>query len=117
MPTLELSIDELKEVSDALHQKIAHFNLQAQTLGCTQAGLDWIKQYEEDVNKIIEKVNVAMRVDISLTYNQSKSRWDWGIGANGPPEWRTGLKDLEDTKKWLRNEKFLNPFIVFSVIE
>lgn len=117
MPSLELDIDQLREIKEVLEFRVAAYRRQARDTGCTKDGLDWIERYAKKVEEINKKIAKAMRVDISIKFNSDYNRYDWAYGMTGYPEWRVGLKDLEDTKKWLKNEKLMNPYIVFTVMD
>jgi hypothetical protein len=110
MSTLEVNIDQLKIIKEALEFREAYYRLQANE--CTKGGIEWINNFSLSVKQILEKVNKCMIRFIRIKYNATKGRYDWMLEED-LPEWRMGLRDLEETKSWLKNEKFINPNIVF----
>lgn len=116
MPTLELTIEQLRDVQEALEFREMQYRFQARATGCTKEGLEWIERYARNIKKITDKIKDEMRLEVIITHNSTSNRYDWSYGGQSYPEWRMGLKSLEETKSWLKNEKLMNPYLVFREV-
>ena len=116
MQAFEFTTDEIKTIIEALEYRVTAYKLQHTNcvpLGVDRSGgEDWIKRYAVGVKKITNKLERGLEVTIHIRYNEESARYDWAIENEG---YRIGLKDLDETMKWLKNEKLQNPFITFVV--
>jgi ABC-type Fe3+-hydroxamate transport system substrate-binding protein len=114
MPTLELTVDQLRDIKEALEFRVSSYKVQKPLP--TKKGMEWIERYETRLKEIYKKIEDVMKVQIFITFNGEKGVYDWAEDYYDPI-WRRGLKDIEDTKKWLKNEKFMNPHMVFIELD
>lgn len=119
MQAFEFTTDEIKTIIEALEYRVTAYKLQH--TNCVPLGVDrsggenWIKRYATSVKKITSKLEKGLEVTIHIRYNEESSRYDWAIDEEGCFVYRIGLKDLDETMKWLKNEKLQNPFVTFVV--
>ena len=123
MPTLELSVEEIQTVLEALHHRVAAYVIQHRTVkikGFSKAdhenGAAWIDRYNESVNKIAVKLEAGMEMEILLKLDKLNDRYMWSYNNYHTPQWRSGLKTLEETKTWLMGPKLMNPHLVFTIV-
>ena len=97
--------------------ELQHKNVVPVGLGATSHndGANWIKRYASQIEKITSKLERGLEITIHIRYNEGSARYDWAIEGEDYFTYRIGLKDLEETKSWLKNEKLQNPFITFVV--
>jgi len=122
MKALEFTTDEIKTILEALEHRVTYYKLQHKNvipMGMStkahKKGAEWINRYAKSIKNISNKLEKGLAITIIIKYNHETSRYDWGIADEPYFVYRVGLKDLEETKSWLKNEKLQNPHITFIV--